>query len=51
MAACDADPKCLWSTDYGYCIVDCTLLHDQATCEMVEECFWSGSDCEVGLVA
>jgi hypothetical protein len=51
MAACEAEPACVWSLDFGpACVVNCLLIEDEATCEPLEECFWFQDHCEFELL-
>jgi hypothetical protein len=42
---CNADPACFWEgTEIG-CLVNCSMLEDQATCESGDYCEWFEDAC------
>lgn len=43
--ACAAVVGCAWEPEGMICIVDCTLIHDQATCEAQDYCGWFNETC------
>lgn len=45
MAACQAMAGCAWDFEAELCIVDCTMIHDEATCNKAMICFWADMVC------
>jgi len=43
--ACEGTESCAWQPDYGGCVVDCTLIEEQATCIDQMWCEWFEETC------
>jgi hypothetical protein len=45
MAACQAMVGCAWDYEQLTCGIDCTVIHDEATCNKAMICFWADTVC------
>jgi len=42
---CEAHPACMWGHEVEFCVVDCSQLDDQPTCEQATFCEWIDAAC------
>lgn len=45
MAACQGMVGCAWDYEQLTCMIDCTVIHDEATCNKAMICFWADTVC------
>jgi hypothetical protein len=50
-AACEATMSCVFRPEHGGCIIDCTIVEDEATCVDEIGCYWYGDLCDFEPVA